>query len=444
MAAYDGPTLRAIRESMGVPLRRVARQVGMSHGHLSKVERGEHGRPITPAVLAAYEKVTGVSLADAAAAIAEQRESAPGRRGRSWRPGQLTDMRRLAFNAAVGAIAVGGQLGEPLRRLLDSTGRPAVPTVAGVPDVAQLAEFGDMLARCDLRFGGALPSQFAKTVLRWAVAMAEPTSGFDPEQRPLFRQLAVIAARAAWASFDVGSHEAARSLFRMALFFAVRAEDHDLRAHIVADSAAHHSHLGYHDDALDVIRLVGGDERPAAAVRMMLHWVKARIYGAAGSVDECRRQIVLAEDTYAEADPEAPGWVGTLRRPGSLAAATGHAMAELSGHTGSAADVAEAQRRLTEAVDALDRDTCGRGHALCTARLALLQISGGELESAVYWGAMAVRSTEQVQSGRLRRALSALRKAAGEYEGDPAVRELIEALDAVDHDGVWGSSYVPA
>jgi transcriptional regulator with XRE-family HTH domain len=103
MTSYDGPTLRAIRESMGVPLRRVARQAGMSHGHLSKVERGEHGRPITPAILAAYEKVTGVSLADAAAALAEHREGVIGRRGNTWQPGQLTDMRRLAFNAALGA-----------------------------------------------------------------------------------------------------------------------------------------------------------------------------------------------------------------------------------------------------------------------------------------------------------------------------------------------------
>ncbi|MGH3682613.1 MAG: helix-turn-helix domain-containing protein, partial [Natronosporangium sp.] len=45
MSSLDGPTLRAVRESIGVPLRRIARQAGMSHGHLSKVERGEHGRP---------------------------------------------------------------------------------------------------------------------------------------------------------------------------------------------------------------------------------------------------------------------------------------------------------------------------------------------------------------------------------------------------------------
>ncbi|WP_275580913.1 hypothetical protein [Natronosporangium hydrolyticum] len=35
----------------------------------------------------------------------------------------MTDMRRLAFNAAVGAVAIGGQIGE----LFDATGRPLPP-----------------------------------------------------------------------------------------------------------------------------------------------------------------------------------------------------------------------------------------------------------------------------------------------------------------------------
>jgi hypothetical protein len=53
----------------------------MSHGHLSKVERGEHGRPVTPAITAAYERVTGVKLAEAAASVAERRDRDTGRRG---------------------------------------------------------------------------------------------------------------------------------------------------------------------------------------------------------------------------------------------------------------------------------------------------------------------------------------------------------------------------
>jgi predicted transcriptional regulator len=36
----DGPSLRSARQSQDVPLRKIARNAGMSHGHLSKVERG--------------------------------------------------------------------------------------------------------------------------------------------------------------------------------------------------------------------------------------------------------------------------------------------------------------------------------------------------------------------------------------------------------------------
>jgi transcriptional regulator with XRE-family HTH domain len=125
-AGYDGPTLRAVRESMDVPLRRIARQAGMSHGHLSKVERGEHGRPVTPAIVAAYERATGVRLAEAAARAERERRAQTGRGG-SWSPGTLTDMRRRAYNAAVGAITLGGPLGEPVGRLIDSAGRPVPP-----------------------------------------------------------------------------------------------------------------------------------------------------------------------------------------------------------------------------------------------------------------------------------------------------------------------------
>src|SRR5690606_8338409 len=108
---------------------------------------------------------------DAAAALAEHREGVVGRRGRVWQPGQLSDMRRLAFNAAMGAIAVGGQLGDPFSRLLDSTGRPSIPLPPRQPEVEQVERLADFLTGLDLRYGGGFTGQLAKTVLRWAVAM---------------------------------------------------------------------------------------------------------------------------------------------------------------------------------------------------------------------------------------------------------------------------------
>lgn len=120
MNGYDGPTLRSIRESAHISLRKVARVAGMSHGHLSKVERGEPGRPVTPAVLNAYETVCGVQLTGAAA-----HPPADGADG--WRRGHLSQARRRTLNAKLAAVAVGGQLGEQVNRILDATGRILAP-----------------------------------------------------------------------------------------------------------------------------------------------------------------------------------------------------------------------------------------------------------------------------------------------------------------------------
>jgi transcriptional regulator with XRE-family HTH domain len=414
---------------MGVPLRRVARQAGMSHGHLSKVERGEHGRPITPAILAAYEKVTGVSLADAAAALAEQREGVVGRHGRSWRPGQLTDMRRLAFNAAIGAIAIGGQLGEPVSRLLDSTSRPDTPRALTAADVSQLERVSEFLTVLDLQFGGGMSSQLAKTVLRWAVGMLDAVSVADQTGRRLYGAISAVTGRTAWASFDNGAHEGARTLYRLALYTAVRSGDVNLRAHLLADAAAQHNYLGYHEDALAVIRLAEGDERVEAPVRMVLHGVRARAYAGAGAADSCRRHIGLAEDAFGNADSGGAGWLGSLCQPANLYAITGHAMAVVAQQTGSEADVTQAQQRLTRAVETFDPQTHARAAALCSTRLATIHIDAGDLKPGERWARQALTGLAGVRSARLIRALSKVRRSAAAAD-DPAMRELVTDIDA--------------
>jgi transcriptional regulator with XRE-family HTH domain len=424
--SYDGPTLRAIRESIGVPLRRIARTAGMSHGHLSKVERGEHGRPVTPTIVAAYERVTGVRLAEAAARITEQNRRQTGRAGAEWTPGKLTDMRRRGYNAAVGALAVGGHLGEPVNRLIDATGRPLTPAPPDEGDLGQLEELAELLTGLDLRCGGGLASQLTKTLLRWAVPMLDATGGLSrPQSRRLYSVVGGIAHRAGWAGFDVAAHEAARSLFRLALYTAVLGGDHNLRAHVLADVAAQHNQLGYHEDALELIRLAEGDERVAPGVRMILHGVKARTYAALGEAEACRRQIDAAEDAFTDADPGLPGWVGRLANPAILSAATGHAMAALAGHTGAEADRKDASRRLTQAIDAYNIGTHARAHALCQARLALLHLGSADPDEAAEWTTWTrqrLPAAEGIHSGRLAAELAQVRAAIDPRtsEGEPA------------------------
>jgi transcriptional regulator with XRE-family HTH domain len=429
VTGYDGPTLRAVRESMGVPLRRIARMAGMSHGHLSKVERGEYGRPVTPAIMAAYERVTGVRLADAVVAVAERGGKPAARRGKIWRPGELTDMRRRAYNAAIAALTIGGHLGEPFGRLLDSTGRPLTPAPPDAADVAQLGQIAELVTALDLRHGGGLMSQVGKSLLRWAVIMLDAMDMDDRVSRQLHAVVGGLALRSAWSAFDTASHEAARTLFRLALYAAGRAGDPDLRAHVLADVAAQHNYLGYHEDCLEIIRFAEGDERVTPPVRMALHGVKARAYGAIGEGEACRRHIDLAEQAFSSAH-DVSGWVGRLRHPAHLAAMTGHAMAELAHSTGAGADPREAHERLTRAVDTYDAATHNRALALCTTRLAMLHLRADDPEQAVHWARRALESTTNVYSARLFRDLATIRALAADRDA-PILQELVTDIDAL-------------
>jgi hypothetical protein len=167
----------------------------------------------------------------------------------------------------------------------------------------------------------------------------------DPDRRDVHGVVGGLAQRCGWAAFDSGAHEPARALFRLALYAAVRAADPDLRAHVLADVAAQHNFLGYHDNCLEIIRFAEGDERVSPAVAMVLHGVRARAYAATGQAVLCRRHVDLAERAASAADPAVPGWVGRMCQAGQVWAQTGHALAVLGARDGEPSTVADAQRR---------------------------------------------------------------------------------------------------
>jgi hypothetical protein len=404
----------------------------MSHGHLSKVERGEHGRPVTPAVLAAYEKATGVRLANAAWPDDGSGELS----GSGWRRGHLSDLRRRSFNAKVAAVAVGGPLAEPVARILDATGRTTAPARVEAPDVTQVELLAQLCTRLDLRFGGGVPDQLAKTLLRWSVGMLDAAADDDVGVR-LYAAVGALAQRAGWSAFDADAHGAARALFTVALYAAAQADEPNLRGHVLADLAAQHNHLGYLDDCLRVARLGEVDERVAPAVRMVLYGVKARAYAAAGDPDACWRQVEQAEQAHAEAragaDPgaEAAGvhWLAAVSGPGRLYAATGHAAATLARRTGSEVARGESTRRLARAVDELDPVADARAVALCAARLAAAHLDGGDAGSGAQWAWKALEAARGIRSARVTGHLLAMRTAVAANPDGPSVPELVAAID---------------
>ncbi|MGH3681035.1 MAG: hypothetical protein ACRDT2_12435 [Natronosporangium sp.] len=236
--------------------------------------------------------------------------------------------------------------------------------------------------------------------------------------------------RCAWSAFDCAAHDGARSLFRLACYTAVLSGDRDLRAHVLADVAAQYNYTGYHLDGLEIIRMVEGDERVSAPVRMVVHGVKARSYASAGDGLACRRHIEAAEQASADASEQTAGWVGTLRHPGHLYAATGHALAALAVRHGDRAASEQARERLVKAAEAFDPATHARALALCTTGLASLHLTTGGLGQGAEWARLALRNADGITSVRLARELAAIRKAAAFLPDEPTMVELVAEFDA--------------
>jgi hypothetical protein len=396
----------------------------MSHGHLSKVERGEPGRPVTPAVLNAYEQVTGVKLTGTAGHHSMEPPAG------DWRRGQLSEIRRRVLRAKIAAVAAGGLLDDKAEKLLDQTGRLLVPEIIEDLDVAQLDQVAATCTALDLRYGGGVADQLARAQLKWAIMLLGGEASADLRPR---LQVAVgcLAQRAGWAAFDADTHDVARSLFTVGLYAATHADHPDLRAHIIADFAAQANFLGYPDDCLHIVRQAEVDERVGPAVRAVVHIVKARAYALRGEADACHRQIEVAETAQAQTQRDgAAGWLGTVATAAHLYAGTGHALATLARRTQSTATRAQAQTRLRTAADAHDPASHTRAAALCLAQLTALHLEAGELDEGVHWGRRLLDSALGIRSRRLAEHLAVVRRAAGAHLDEVAVKELAAELDA--------------
>jgi transcriptional regulator with XRE-family HTH domain len=246
-APIDGPALRAVRLDVGVSLRKVASASRMSHGHLSKVERGEAGRPVTPAVLAAYEKATGVRITGTATTAT---------------PGWMGTARRRAYLGQVAGLAVGGPLGMTAGRLLDRHSRPDLPEQLGLADVSSLERVAGMLAGLD-----GLAGSLAVVVLRWAVGLVEPGRESD---RRVHAAVAVLAHRGAAGAVQGERWEAARTLYLFALHEAASADSPDLRARVLVDIAGQFARNGLREEQRMLLRFAASDERVSSGVRSLL------------------------------------------------------------------------------------------------------------------------------------------------------------------------------
>ncbi len=102
-----GHDLRVARESVGVGLGTLAKRIGKSAGHLSKVETGAEGREVTPGLIHAYQKTLGVAIpVDAGTTLGPPR------------PERVTHNDRCAEQIRLRALIHAGEPAEPDALLL--------------------------------------------------------------------------------------------------------------------------------------------------------------------------------------------------------------------------------------------------------------------------------------------------------------------------------------
>jgi hypothetical protein len=396
--------LRELRLWAEVGLRAVARRssgsVRLSDGHLSRVERGL--RPVTPAVLAAYERALGMridpyTMNDLTAGSA------------------VDDADRRAFQATVATLAAGtptgGLGGEGEQRLLQDAMYSRVPQRITTSDVTHLEQAALTLRGLDMRYGGELTAQMAGQLLRWAVGLR--TAAMTEQVRRRWHvALATLATWAAWSAHDACQRPAARALAVLALDAALRADEPDLRAHVLADIAAQHNHHGHPADALHTLRLADGDERTHPAIQAMLHGVRARAHAALGERDRCEREVARAGDLTSDVDPGAvPGWLGGWQ-PAHVRAVSGHAYAGLARKSGDPDDLDRAHEALIHAAERLN-DLRPRAAALCLTHLAHAHLACGDPDRAASLAGKAEHLATDLRSTRVDRDLAALRAGTG-------------------------------
>lgn len=228
MANVTGQMLRELRERADVGLRAIARKtssrVRLSDSHLSRVERGE--RPVTPAVLAAYERALGVIINGD---VAHDMTAQSSYQDREWDE----------FQATIVVVAGGGHPSTQRDGRLLETGAvgAATPPRIETSDVAQVEQAALFVRSLDLRHGGELAGRMAYQLLRSGYELLGAQST-DAVGRQLDVAIGSLAAWAGWSACDSHRFAAARALLGLALNAAVRADEPDLRAHILVDIAA--------------------------------------------------------------------------------------------------------------------------------------------------------------------------------------------------------------
>jgi transcriptional regulator with XRE-family HTH domain len=429
LAAYDfGSVFRAVRAQGALSQEDLGFLIGIPQSRISAVERGAH-RLRDVAVIARIASALGI----------------PGLR-LGFRPPHTSTMNeqevrwldRRDFFATVAAITLGVGVHPDLERLealLPSPTRPALPRQIGLADVDAIAETTAAFRLSDYRHGGGLSRAAAVAQLDYVIQLHDVTCS-DRVRAELLLATADLAKVAAWMSYDVEQHEAARRLWMIALDSSRRA-DHprsaDLTVMLLLNLAHQALHLDRPGEALRLAQLssatITNQSYPVSAsthsyVETTLAWCHASL----GEAEPTQRSLEGARRHFAEADPAtAPPWAAHVV-PAEAAAQQGHALFLLSKTKPDYAGTAIEQLRV--AVDGYD-PAYTRSRAVNLPGLSGSYFYVGDLALGIATGHAAVTAITSLSSTRAYARLRTLAEIAAPFSDNTQVAELCRRIHLV-------------
>jgi len=163
----------------------------------------------------------------------------------------------------------------------------------------------------------------------------------------------------------------------------------------------------------------------------MLHALEARAYANLGQVNKCHRAVRMAEDTYADSDPDRdPAWISFFTEA-ELHAENAHSYRDLAYVAGrSPAYASLAQSGMQSAVDGFRDDPVHqRAYALNLVGMGTVHLLMREPEQAAHFTEHAITVAKRVRSERVNTRIRKTAQTAVRDFGDvPAVLQLAERL----------------
>lgn len=429
LANYDfGTIFRAVRAQATLTQEELGFLVGLHQPRVSAVERGDH-KIRDVAIVARIASALGVP-----APLLGFHSSPAG----SVHGEEVGWVDRRDFFGAVAAITLGAGLHPELERieaLLPVRSDPAPPRRIGASDVEAIQETTEAFRQSDYRHGGGLSRAAAVAQLGYVLKLQDSLCS-DQVHAQLLLATADLAMAAAWMTYDVEQHEAARRLWMIALDTARRA-DHpfavDLTVILLLDLAHQALHLDRPDEALRLVQLAATTATTrrypvSASTRSYIAATLAWCHASLGDAEACWRALGDAEQSYADADPtNAPPWAANVTSA-EIAAQHGHSYYLLAraepGHAPKAVE------HLRVAVDGFG-SAYARSRAVNLPGLAGSYFYVGDVDAAVATGHEAVTEIGTLSSKRAYARLAVLDDAAARFAADSAVADLRERIRRV-------------